>query len=183
LIHDLDGDGSLETAIASGTNSGQAAIYIFEEASSTNTNSAGLPWPMIQRDPAHTALFLPPRLGFSTNELRIYHQTGSGTLAAISGSVQNIGGEEFNWTLNTNDTGGTVTANKASGTSLTANESVSIQFSISTASYAQNKWYHIGNIVITATNNGEPVNGSPKMVPVWLYVGDVTQVYLPFVIR
>lgn len=183
LIHDLDGDGSLETVIASGTSGGQAAIYIFEEASSTNTNSGSLPWPMIQRDPAHTALFLPPRLGFSPDELRIYHQTGSGPTATVSGTVQNVGGEEFDWSLNTSGAGGAVTANKTSGTSLLANESVSIQFSINTSSFTQNQWHNVGNIVITATNNGEPVNGSPKTVPVLLYVGNVTRVNLPFIIK
>jgi hypothetical protein len=181
LVHDVDGDGLLETVIASGTSGGQAAIYIFEEAGSTNADSGNLPWPMIQRDPAHMALFLPPRLGFSAGELRIYHQAGSGSTATVTASVQNIGGEEFNWNLNTGGTGGAVTANKTSGTSLMANESVSIQFSINTASYTQNQWHSIGNIVITATNNGDPVNASPKTVPIFLYVGDVTQVNLPFI--
>lgn len=183
LVHDLDGDGSLETAIASATSSGQAAIYIFEEATSTNANSATLPWPMIQRNLAHTALFLPPKLGFSASELRIYHQTGSGVTATVTGAVQNIGGEVFDWNINTSDTGGAITANKTAGTSLMANESVSIQFSINTTSYTQNQWHNVGNIVITATNDGETVRNSPKTVPVLLYVGNVTQVNLPFVTK
>ena len=183
LVHDVDGDGSLETVIASGANGNQAAIYIFEEVGSTNANSANLPWPMIQRDSAHTALYLPPKLDFSANELRIYHQAGSGSIATISGSVQNSGGEELNWNLNTSNTGGTVIANKTSGTSLMANESISVQFSVNTTSYAHNKWHNIGNIVITASSNGGPVNGSPQTVPLFLYVGDVSQTYLPFLTK
>lgn len=180
LVHDLDGDGSLETAIASATGGGQAAIYIFEETGSTSPDSGKLPWPMIQRDPTHTALFLPPRLGFSAGELRVYHQAGSDTIATVSGTVQNIGGEGFNWTLS-NNTGGTLTANKTSGISLLANESDTIQFSIDTAAYAQNQWHNLGNIVITATSNGDPVKDSPKTIPVLLYVGDITRVNLPFI--
>lgn len=183
LVHDIDGDGALETVIGSGTNSGLAAIYIFEEASSTNSDAASLPWPMVQRNLAHSALFLPPRLGFSGNELRIFHQAGSGTMATISGSIQNIGGEQFDWNINTSGTGGVVTADQPSGTALLANESVTIQFSLNTTSYAQNQWHDIGDIVITATNGGTAVIASPKTVPVWLYVGDITQVNLPFITK
>ncbi|MBK8905047.1 MAG: VCBS repeat-containing protein [Anaerolineaceae bacterium] len=182
LVHDLDGDGSLETAIAS-SSGGQAAIYIFDETNSTSPDSHSLPWPMFQRDAAHTGLFLPPRLGFSANELRVYHPVGSGSVAKTFGTVQNIGGEQLDWSLNTSGTGGTVTADISSGTALMANESDAVQFSINTAAFSQNQWHNLGNITITATNNGQPVLGSPKTIPVFLYVGDITQVYLPFTIK
>ncbi len=183
LVHDVDGDGALETIIRSGTTWRQAPIYISEETTSSNADAVSLPWPMFQRDAAHTALFLPPKLSFSGSELRIYHQAGTGSTAMISGSVQNIGGEQFDWSINTSGTAGAVTADQTSGASLTANESVSIEFSVNTTSYAQNQWHNLGNIVITATNNGDPVNGSPKTVPVWLYVGDITRVNLPLITR
>ncbi len=183
LVHDLDGDGFLETIIASAAGNGQAAIYIFDETSSTSPAPHSLPWPMFQRDAAHTAFFLPPKLGFSISELRVYHQVGSGSVAEISGMVQNTGGEQLDWSLNTNGTGGTVTGDVSSGFALMANESDTIQFSVNTAAFSQNQWHNLGNITITATSNGQPVSGSPKTIPVFLYVGDVQQVYLPLAIR
>jgi hypothetical protein len=183
LIHDLDGDGALETVIASATGSGQAAVYIFEEVNSTNASTVSLPWPMFQRNPTHTGLSLPPKLSFSTNELRLYHQTGSGTMATISAFIQNTGGDEFNWTLHTSGMGGAVTADTTSGSSLTSNERILVKFSVNTTAYSPDQWHNLGNIVVTATSSGEPVSGSPKTVPLWLFVGEITQINLPYVSR
>jgi hypothetical protein len=44
-------------------------------------------------------------------------------------------------------------------------------------------WYNLGNITINASDNGQPIAGSPVTIPVRLYVGDVSQNFLPLMIR
>ncbi|MCA9917279.1 MAG: VCBS repeat-containing protein [Anaerolineales bacterium] len=178
LVDDVDNDGDLEIVIATANGSLQAAIYIFDEAASTTANFASLPWPMQQQNAAHTGTLEAPELSF-VDELRFYHQTGTGTNAQLIRNIKNSGGGLFDWQINTSGTGGEVSVNLSSGTDLMANELVNLQFTVDTTGYTPNTWHNLGTISIQATVGGNNIDGSPQTVPVWLYVGDISQTYLP----
>ena len=44
-------------------------------------------------------------------------------------------------------------------------------------------WYNLGNITINATDNGQPIVGSPVTIPVELYVGEVFKNFLSLTVR
>ena len=183
LIDNLDGDGYLETVIASATNSSgnPAAVYIYDEVSSTSTDSAHLPWGTFQRNSAHTALFLPARLNI-TNEIRFFHQQGTGNIASLTISIHNTGGESFDWSIDTSGTGGIIISSPLSGT-LPANGTQSVILTVDTSSYALDQWHNLGSITIMAISEGIDATNSPQTPSVKLYVGDISHIYLPNIVR
>jgi len=174
LIADVDDDGLLETVFG-GENSGQAAVYIFEEAGAADNDS--LPWPTFQQNMARTGIYEPPFLAF-TDELRFFHQQGTGNTAVLQVTIQNIGGDEIDWTLDES-----IPALSVSSTSGTVSNSTELTFSINTSSFAQNQWHTLGIVTINGSNNGVPVQGNPQTAPVYLYVGDITNLYLPMILK
>ena len=180
LVEDVDGDGSLETIIASFNGSSQATLYLFEEVVSSGPELGNLPWPMVQQNPAQSGILLPPKLEF-VDELRFYHQSGGGNIATLNKLISNEGGGQFDWNIDISGTGGAITVDISAGTDLEKNNDVALLFSINTAAYSLNQWHNLGNVLITATTNSVEINSSPKSVPVWLYTGDISQIYLPFI--
>jgi len=178
MVDDLDNDGKMET-VAATSSGGQAAIFIYEEIGAFNDDTA--PWPTFHHDVARSGLVLPPKLSFASS-LTYFHQSGSGNTAVIIRSVQNTGGGELDWTLNLSGTGGAVTADVTSGT-LAKGESTTIQLTVDTTSYAEDVWHNLGTITMTGTNNGSPANNSPINVPVKLFIGDISTIYLPLVVK
>ncbi|WP_420629574.1 FG-GAP repeat domain-containing protein [Candidatus Leptofilum sp.] len=174
LIADVDNDGLLETVMGA-ENNGQAAVYIFEETGANDNDS--LPWPTFQQNMARTGIFEPPRLAF-TDELRFYHQQGTGNTAVLQTAIHNSGGDEIDWILNESIAELTV-----SSTSGTVSDSTQLTFTVTTDSFAQNQWHNLGTITITGTNNGVPVQGSPQTATVYLYVGDIANIYLPMITK
>ncbi|MCP5101629.1 MAG: VCBS repeat-containing protein [Chloroflexi bacterium] len=172
LVDDIDNDGLLETVGAGGMN-GAAGVYIWDE---TGTDTmVNTPWPTFQHDMARTSLVLPPKLGFS-NELRFYHQQGSGSTIDKTTSVQNLGGGEFDWAISES-----IIKLSANVTSGTVTDYDSITFTVDTTGFAQNTWHTLGTVTVTGTSDGSPVQGSPKVVTVYLYTGDVSFIYLPLI--
>ncbi len=183
LVDDLDGDGSLETVIggATSTSGGQAAVNIFDEVASTSPDPQNIPWPVFQRNPAHTALWLPPKLNL-LSDLFIFHQQGSGNTAILETTVTNIGGEELNWAINTDNTGNVVQSTPSSGT-LQANKSQKVTLTVDVSPYAAYQWHNLGTITLTGVANGRHTGNSPQMISVNLYIGDISHVYLPTITR
>ncbi len=183
LVDDVDGDGFLETVVGSATSTsgGQAAIYIFEEANSTAPDSASLPWRIFQRDPAHTALWLPARLVFA-QEIRFFHQQGTGNITSLTTTIRNTGGESFDWSIDTSGTGSHVTPSPASGT-LDPGGTQSVLLTVDTSGYAQDQWHNLGTMTVAAVSGSTNAVNSPHTIPVQLYVGDIFQVYLPTITR
>ncbi|MCP5100435.1 MAG: VCBS repeat-containing protein [Chloroflexi bacterium] len=176
LVDDLDNDGKMETVAASASG-GQAALFIFEETTTFNDETA--PWPTFHQNAARTGLVLPPELSFASS-LTYFHQTGTGNTAVLIRSVKNSGGGELDWSLNLSGTGGAVSADVTSGT-LAAGESAIITLTVDTTSYAEDVWHNLGTMTMTATNSGSPVNNSPINSPVKLYIGQISNIYLPFI--
>lgn len=181
LVDDLDGDGILETVIGSATSTsgGQAAIYIFKESNSTSANPMNLPWATFQRNAAHTALWLPARLNF-TDELRFFHQQGTGTTAALTTVAHNSGGESFDWSIDSSGTGGILSISPSSG-SLAPGETQSVDFTVDTSSFSQYQWHSLGTITVTAVSGGTAAADSPKTIPAYLYIGDISYIFLPII--
>lgn len=174
LIADVDNDGVLETVFGA-ENSGQAAVYIFEETGAADNNSQ--PWPTFQQNMARTGIFEPPFLAF-TDELRFFHQQGSGNTAVLQTAVQNSGGGEIDWTLDESISELTV-----SSTSGTVGSSTILTFTVNTNGFAQSQWHTLGTVTISGSSDGVPVQGNPQTATVYLYVGDVTNLYLPLIIK
>lgn len=183
LVDDLDGDGFLETVVGSSTSTvgGQAAVYIFEEANNTTSDTASLPWKTFQRNSAHTALFLPARLTY-VDEIRFYHQQGTGDTASLITAVRNSGGEAFDWSIDTSGTGNSVTPSPASGR-LGPGETQSVLLTTDTNGYTQQQWHDLGTLTVTAVSGSVQATNSPRVVSVKLYVGDISHVYLPIITR
>jgi hypothetical protein len=174
VVDDVDNDGFLET-ILGGESNGQAAIYIWDE---TGAATNELPWPMFHHDVARTgrALF-PPELGFP-GEIRFLHQQGSGAIATLQVAIQNLGEQEFEWTI-TNP----IADLQVSNISGTLSTQTILQLTLDTTGYSPDTWHNLGNLTVSGTLRGQQVASSPITVPVWLYIGDITQVYLPLVSR
>ncbi|VAW42975.1 hypothetical protein MNBD_CHLOROFLEXI01-4750, partial [hydrothermal vent metagenome] len=183
LVDDLDGDGSLETVIggATSTSNGEAAVFIFDEVSSTSPDPQNIPWPAFQRNSAHTGLSLPASLNL-VNDLYIFHQQGSGSIVSLETAVANIGGEELDWAINTNGAGTAVQTVPASGT-LKANESQTVMLTVNTSSYTTNQWHNLDTITLSGITNSQPAANSPQTISVNLYIGDISRIYLPSITK
>lgn len=174
-VADFDNDGFLEIAIAGVNASSNGAVYIWD--ASGPAKSQALPWPTFHHDVARTGRYaLPPELVFA-DELRFLHQTGSGNTVTGYTWVQNGGEGEFEWAIeHTIPRFQTV---PVSGTVATA---APIQMLIDVSGLADG-WHNLGNVTVTGFENGVAVSGSPKTVPLYIYVGEVFEVHLPLVLR
>ncbi len=178
-IGDLDNDGRTNLIIGgsdySNPNYGYVHNFEFEAGS---YNRALQDWPTFHRDERNSGQYpLLSALTVSPGEIIVIHDPDDGTTAHTSLQLKNTGGNgsEFNWT-STAPNG--VTLSPSSGT-VTNISNVSITVNANQSS----GWHNLGNVRITATQNGQPVVGSPATIPVRLYVGDLKKIFLPFMTR
>ncbi|KAA3658846.1 MAG: VCBS repeat-containing protein [Chloroflexi bacterium] len=178
LVDDLDGDGSLETVVggASGT---QAAVYVFDEVSSTSPGLQNLPWPMFQQNPAHSGFLEPPKLNL-VGDFYFLHQEGSGSTATFKMAVTNIGDGELEWNIDESGTSDIVSATPDSGT-LQEDESQTVTFSVNIASYDADEWHDLGTITLSGMVDGKHIANSPQTINTKLYVGNISHIYLPII--
>jgi len=177
VVDDIDGDGLLETVIGGiDYNNGneRGAVYIWDETGSTNPPP---PWPMFHHNVRRTGrLILPPRLQFPA-EVRAFHQYGSGETAETVALLKNGGEGQMDWSIAHMISRLTVTP--SSGTVITQ---IPLRLVITTTGLITG-WHTLGPLTVTATANGNPVQGSPKASNLYLFVGDVHRTYLPLVMR
>lgn len=177
VVADVDNDGTLEVVIggaATQSASSNGAIYIWDVAGGAD---ADLPWPMFHQNVARTGTFpVPPELSFP-DEITAMHQYGSGDEVSTPVLLQNVGDGSFDWSLTH-----TITRLVALPASGTVTDTTSIQFTIDTTGILTG-WHTLGDVQVSATSGGEPIEGSPGMATVYLYVGDVFKVALPLVTR
>ena len=173
VVDDIDSDGDLEMLAGGGRYNG--VIRIWDES---GPNNSELPWPMFRRNVLRNGRYpVPPQLGFAS-ELRFYHQEGSGATETLHTAIKNLGEVEFDWQITNPIT--TLQVNPTSGTVLTQ---TNVQFVVTTTSYLTSTWHNLGNLDVSGTVDGEHIFYSPMSVPVWLYVGDISRVYLPLTLR
>jgi len=175
LVDDVDGDGKLEVVIGGANSSGNnGAVYVWDMDG--NAGNAR-PWPMFHHDVARTGRYpLPPRLGFP-DEIRLFHQDGSGDTGTGYALVHNEGEGEFDW-----DITHAIAPLQVTPASGTATDTVLVQLTVTTAGLSPG-WHSLGTLTVTGSVNGRSVEGSPATATLYLFVGDVSRVYLPIVVR
>lgn len=177
VVADVDNDGLLEIVIGGMTNTGQGMVYIWDVAGSVND---ARPWPMFHYNTARTGLVEQPPILKSLNEVLFFHQIGSaGATYTRTVVLRNNGGGSFDWVathsisnLQVMPTSGTVVDKQLLELTYAIPPSGSGLFS---------GWNNLGNVTIAATNNGDPISGSPQTIPVKVFEGEVKYVYLPLV--
>lgn len=178
VVADLDNDGLLEIVIGGMSGGGQGMVYIWNVAGTTDD---ALPWPMFHHDVARTGLTeYDPKLG-GVNELVFMHQYGNTSTDVYTRSIKlkNVGGKTFNWRASHSIPQLVVTP--SSGT-VQRSQNVSVTLTISpSGSGLLPGWHNLGNITIDATYDGGAIEGSPLVIPVRVYIGDITRVYLPVI--
>lgn len=175
LVDDIDGDGLLETVIGGADDSGKAAIYIWQE---TGTINSARPWPMFHHDIARSGLYQTPIVPqlISANEVRILHQQGSPTPAGGILTISQLGSGPIQWQVSNVSAG--VNISPQSGL---LSGSTDLHVTVSVSGAPLNTWYRAGEFVISGTANGQNVAYSPRVISIWLYHGDLSQLYFPMV--
>lgn len=176
LVDDIDNDGQLEIVTAGEDffNNSKGAIWIWDESGTTDS---ALPWPMFRHDIMRTGLLkTPPALNFP-NTVQLFHDQNASTFTE-TGSVRiaNAGMDTFNWTLAASPG---ITLSSTSGTVAYA---TTVTFTVNTVEIPAG-WTTAGTITAQATSGGEPIQGSPQTATVYVFIGDVSRVYLPLVTR
>ncbi len=176
---DIDGDGNVEVVIGAAQDVGNpnvGRLYVWEPGRAIGA----LPWPMFRHDAQNTGRYqLAPHLSVLPTSLTILHQYGSGATARSHLSIHNTGGGSFSWAVSSKPASMIVIP--ASGT-VSSSSSVQATVVVAAGGYVTGTYY-LGDITITGTVSGIPVEGSPQNIPVNLYVGKVYRVYLPLVVR
>lgn len=177
VVDDIDGDGLLETVIGGidyNYGNERGAVYIWDETGSANPPP---PWPMFHQNVRRTGrLVLPPRLEFPA-EIRVFHKYSSGEIAETVALLKNGGEGQMDWSIAHMISRLTVTP--SSGTVITQTP---LRLIVTTTGLITG-WHTLGPLTITATTNGNPVQGSPRISNIYLFVGDVHRVYLPLVMQ
>lgn len=176
-IGDLDNDGRTNLVIGGSNFNNPAFGYVHNFEFEANTYNDDLQdWPTFHHDIGHSGLYpLGPIVSVSPGELTILHDPSNGSTAYSSLQLVNDGGGIFAW--NYSAPAG-VTLTPGSGT-VTSQQTVQVSVNANRPP----GWYNLGNITINATDNGQPIVGSPVTIPVELYVGEVFKSFLPLTVR
>lgn len=176
-IGDIDNDGRTNIVIGGSHIDNPSFGYVHNfEYGPNSYNPASQAWPTFHRDAQNSGLYPPgPILAVAPNPLVILHNPANGSEVVRTLQLRNQGGESFTWSY-TAPTG--VTLSPGSGTV----SSVQMVMVVVNGNRPPG-WHDLGNIVITATRNGSPINSSPGVVPVRLFVGNVQHSYLPVNMR
>lgn len=176
-IGDLDGDGRTNLVIGGSdyTNPNFGYVHNFE-FDPGSYNAALQDWPSFHYDEANSGIYpLGPALEVNPDSIIVLHDPSNGSTAHAAIQLQNNGGGQFSWS---STAPGGVTLSPSSGT---VNDLRNVAITIN--ANRPNGWYNLGNITITATQNGSAIPGSPTSIPVQLYVGSVEENFLPLMIR
>lgn len=162
-VGDIDHDGKLEMITHN------SILYVWDLPNASDKAD----WPMFKFDAAGTGSpITPAALNSSHDALLLFHQTGAPGPIRTTIQVQNVGGQPMNWTI-TPPAG--VTTSPSSGT--LDNGSTTVQLTVATTSLRPG-FNSIGTIRIRAYSNGVELPQSPINIPVTVYYGSVTRVFL-----
>lgn len=167
VVADLDGDGQVELVAQN------AKLYGWELSSAGGEAS----WQRFKGSASGVGYVpMPPRLASTNAQLSTFYDVDGGRPARVTLTVVNVGDGVMEWEATAPQR---VTLGTTSGT-VTLEQNVDV---IIDASGLQPGRHELGDIQIAATSNGEPVIGSPIVVPVEVVVGELSQVYLPAVLN
>ena len=165
VVADVDGDNQLELLAQN------SKLYAWDLPSAGNEAN----WQRFKRSAWGVGYVpMPPRLTSESDELSAFYDIDGARPARVPLTVRNIGDGIMEWQATTPNR---VALTTTSGT-VTLEESVDV---IIDASGLEEGRHTLGHIQITATSDGEPVAGSPVLVPVEVVVGEVSYVFLPTV--
>jgi hypothetical protein len=174
VVDNLYGNNIMYLVAAGANSSNKAAIYIWDLSSSAG---GARPWPMFRQNSERTGRYrMPARLASRPESLYVMHQYGEPGPEQKTIWLANGGDEDYDWVAAEGI--GRVTLTPTSSTYETQKQ---ISVEISTSGLGPGT-YDLGDITITATTDGKPIVGSPVVIPVTLYVGDVYEVYLPLAV-
>jgi hypothetical protein len=174
VVDDIDDDGLLEIVVA-GANitTGKGAVFIWNENGSVN---AERPWPMFHHDPARTGLLPQPAVLNAPANFEFLYEVGSGNSLTMSLPILNGGGEPFDWEINHSINR---LISPTSGASGTVMKQAAIPLEIDTTGLGLGVT-ELGSLTVTATSDGEPIEGSPKTVRLSVnVVDDIFIIYVP----
>lgn len=167
VVADVDGDDRLELLAQN------AKLYAWD----LPTAGSEANWQRFKRSASGAGYVpMPPRLASVNSDLSTFYDVDGGRPARVTLTIVNSGDGIMEWQATTPER---VALTTTSGT-VTLEESVDV---IIDASDLEPGRHELGHIQITATNNGEPVAGSPILVPVEVVVGELSQVFLPTVVH
>jgi hypothetical protein len=177
-VGDVDGDGKMELIVGGAANitGSPGSIYIWDLNDAPSTSPA--PWPAFRRDSLNHARYPLAQLSVYPTWLLVLHEDGSGPSETGYLWVSNKGDGLIDWQVDSKPSKATLTPD--SGTVGWEGQKVAVEISVS--SYGPGL-HELGDIVISATGEGEAVVGSPATIPVTLYVGTVHHTFLPLALR
>jgi hypothetical protein len=177
-VGDVDNDGQLELLVGGAIDFSDAngAIYIWNLSSSTNSP---VQWPAFRRDSQNNARSgLPATLSVVPTSLLMLHAYDDSDSPTISLFIGNEGDGEIAYSITPDHERVSVSA--LDGRVSSGRKTVDVQ--VDTRGLEPGT-YHLGNITITGMAGSEHVNGSPVTIPVTLYLGNVSRVFLPVAIK
>jgi hypothetical protein len=177
-IADLDGNDRLDVIIGSALGDFEmGSLFVWEL--SARTSNAETAWPMWRQNPLRSGRVLgSPLLSVEPTSVLALHPIGEniGPIAPVV--IENVGDGELECSAVADNP--RVSVSPGSG-SLSSGRTI-LEVSIDTRGLAPGT-HHLGQIVINGMVGSEHVDGSPIAVPVELYVGNVSRVYLPVTMK
>lgn len=146
-----------------------------------NAADADLPWPMFRRDPAHHAFLTVPTLKVTPTQFNLFYQYGSGDPnPATNITVENLYNSK-NMTYTISYSQSTMSIGGPTSGVIGPSASLQIPFVVS-ASQQITGTYSLG-IEVQASSEGKALVNSPNQIPITLHVGDISQIYLPILLK
>ncbi len=180
-VGDTDGDGHVDVWIGSGkdaaTGGDQSRGYLWRFRQTAN-GTGPQPWPQFHRDAQHTGLLALPA-SLSANSVYAFDRPGGSTTVRVSLPLSNTGGSPVEWEVSGSP--GAVTVAPTSGT-LGGGDETMLTLTITTAGLSQGT-HLLGNITFTGTDLMANSPITPLEVPVSVYVGDYSSLYIPTIRR
>ncbi|MFO7539859.1 MAG: hypothetical protein R6X32_17615, partial [Chloroflexota bacterium] len=135
-------------------------------------------WPMFKGNPERSGHLGQPILNITPGNIALWHKWGDpGNIQTVL-NIHNIGTGSFTW--NVVDLPDRVALAGHQGN---VDDKDDVLVTINTSGLAIGT-YHLGHIIIEATNEGQAIPNSPLSIPVSLYVvEEIHAVYLPLIVR
>lgn len=165
-VGDIDNDGKLELVV---TND-QVFAWDWDDS------NGEADWAMFKRDAAGAGYLPPPPHLNAPDEIVIMHDVDNSGLGSYEIVLNNQGQGSLQWSSSTPNG---VTLSPSSGS---FTEEQSVQVTVNTSGYDEGT-HNLGDIVITATSDGETAGGSPQSIAVQLFLADLQQTFLPTITR
>lgn len=167
-VGDIDNDGKLELV----TNNSKLYVWDLE------SDNLDADWPMWKMNAAgNPRAPLPASLGSLSQQLVVFQDINEPGAIHTAITIQNLGDETMQWTSVLPNG---VSLSPSSGSLSYGSQTIEVTISRSGLSPGFN---NLGNIRINATSGGTPVAGSPLDISLTVFLGDVSNLYIPLANR